>query len=444
MADQSLYEQAKYCMPGGVNSPVRSFSAVGGNPIFMQSAQGAYLQDTEHRSYIDYVNGFGPHILGHSHPDIIRAITESVQLATSFGACHPFEVEMAELLIDSVPCVEMVRLVNSGTEAAMSAIRLARGVTGRDHILKFSGGYHGHVDALLVKAGSGATTHGQPSSAGIGTDLSAKTHVAEYNNLTSVDAILAEFGDQISSIIVEPVAGNMGLILPEPGFLAGLKLRAERYGIILIFDEVMTGFRVDFGGAQSLYGIQPDLCILGKIIGGGLPVGAIGGSRALMSEFAPTGPVYQAGTLSGNPVTLAAGLACLRFCKKNQSTLYPHLRQQTKTLTSSMMQLASTHKLPLQVAACGGMFGFFFADNPVRHYNDALQCRQDYYQKFFHYTLNRGLYFAPSAFEASFVSFAHDDNTLQHTINTIDEVFAILAKDASHLNSRTREREYNT
>ncbi len=434
MASLKQFEKAKNIIPGGVNSPVRSFKSVSGNPLYIESAQGAYLQDTEHRLYIDYINGFGPHILGHSHPDVVNAIQKTAAKMCSIGACHTLELSMAELLIDTVKSIEMVRLTNSGTEAVMGALRLARAATGRSCLLKFIGGYHGHVDSMLVDAGSGAATFGHPSSPGVTPEVSGHTALATYNDLSSVDRILAEAANDIAAIIVEPVAGNMGLIPPKPGFLQGLRARADKYGIVLIFDEVMTGFRVALGGAQELYGVTPDITTLGKIIGGGLPVGAIGGSAELMRQFAPSGPVYQAGTLSGNPLTIAAGLASLTICQQQQDSLYPHLNKQTSALTQGMSRLAKKHNIPLQTTAVGGMFGFFFTQQPVEHFEHVCACSEELFSQFFHCCLQQGVYFAPSPYEAGFVSLAHNHETLEHTLATVDMAFALMAKvKASHL-----------
>ncbi len=426
MTAQTTFSKAQISIPGGVNSPVRSFAAVDGAPVYIQSAQGAYLQDTENRQYVDYVNGFGPHVLGHSHPDIVHAICHTAKKMCSVGACHNDEIAMAELLIDSVPSIDMVRLTNSGTEAVMSALRLAKAVTGRSHIVKFTGGYHGHVDSMLVDAGSGATTFGHPSSPGVHADEAKKTLLADYNDLRSVDRLLSAYADSVAAIIVEPVAGNMGLIPPSPGFLEGLRQRTTKHGIVLIFDEVMTGFRVAFGGAQSLYGVVPDLTILGKVIGGGLPVGAVGGHKSLMQAFAPSGPVYQAGTLSGNPLTVAAGLACLRFCQAQQHSLYAHLQHQSNALTQGMQELAKTHNIPLQTTCVGGMFGFFFTNDVVSNYHDVKACSSELFRQFFHTCLQQGVYFAPSAYEAGFVSLAHDQHTLAHTLDCVGNAFAII------------------
>ncbi len=437
MPADTTFSKAKNTIPGGVNSPVRSFAAVDGSPMYISSAQGAYIQDSENRQYVDYINGFGPHILGHSHPDIVHAICQTATKMCSVGACHYDEIAMAELLSDAVASIDMVRLTNSGTEAVMSALRLAKAVTNRSHVIKFTGGYHGHVDAMLVNAGSGASTFGQPSSPGVHSDEAKKTLVADYNDLASVDRLLDEYAPAVAAIIVEPVAGNMGLIPPVPGFLEGLRQRATKHGIVLIFDEVMTGFRVAFGGAQALYGVTPDLTVLGKVIGGGLPIGAVGGHKSLMQAFAPSGPVYQAGTLSGNPLTVAAGLACLRYCQAEQDTLYPHLQQQTQALTDGMRALASTYRIPLQTAAVGGMFGFFFTKNPVVNYNDVTACSSALFRQFFHTCLQQGVYFAPSAYEAGFVSLAHDEHTLAHTLDCVANAFAIMQSSINRVATKT-------
>ena len=418
--------QAKTLIPGGVNSPVRAFNAVGGDPLFILSAQGAYLTDHKHRQLLDYVGGFGPLILGHSYPSVVQAIQNAASQGLTYGTCNPLEIEMARLVCDIMPSIEMLRLVNSGTEAAMSAIRLARAATGKNKIIKFTGCYHGHTDALLVNAGSGATTLGVPSSPGIPQATTADTLSAEFNNIDQVHELFTTYPGDIACIVLEPICGNMGLVLPNNGFLDQLQLLCKKNNALLIFDEVMTGFRTALGGAQSLYNIKPDLTILGKIIGGGLPVGAIGGSAKIMSQLAPSGPVYQAGTLSGNHLTLAAGIETLKICQKESATLYPQLNQYTTTLCERMQVLAKQHNIHLQAQSVGGMFGFFFSNSPVDNYQKACQSNQELFKQFFHLMLAQGIYLPPSAFEACFVSKAHSQHELDYTLNAIGQAFSCM------------------
>ena len=422
MTDSKWFDAACRKIPGGVNSPVRAFGAVGGTPVFMQRGEGAYLHDVEGHTYIDYVNAWGPMIAGHAHPAVLAKIRDTVDQGICFGTPHPLETEMAELLCDLVPSLEKVRLVNSGTEAAMSAIRLARGATGRDRIIKFAGCYHGHADALLVQAGSGALTHGVPSSPGIPASTVEHTEVAQYNNAEEVRTIFADRGNQIAAIIVEPIAGNMGCILPEPGFLETLRACCDQHGSILIFDEVMTGFRVGLGGAQQRFGITPDLTVLGKIIGGGMPVGAFGGRAELMDHLAPLGPVYQAGTLSGNPVTMAAGLATLELVR--QEGFYDTLGECAARLVQGLREQADTHGIGFEAVEATGMFGIFFTSKgPVRCFDDARACHADDYRLFFHRMLEQGVYLAPSSYETGFLSGAHTHEEIDRTVDAAGAAF---------------------
>ncbi|STD28469.1 Glutamate-1-semialdehyde 2,1-aminomutase [Edwardsiella tarda] len=420
---ERLYEQAKTLIPGGVNSPVRAFTGVGGTPLFIERADGAYLYDADGKAYIDYVGSWGPMILGHNHPAIRDAVIAAVEHGLSFGAPTEMEVRMAELVTSLIDSMDMVRMVNSGTEATMSAIRLARGFTGRDKIIKFEGCYHGHADHLLVKAGSGALTLGQPNSPGVPADFAKHTLTCQYNDLASVRAAFAQYPQEIACIIVEPVAGNMNCIPPQPGFLQGLRELCDQYGALLIIDEVMTGFRVALGGAQEYYDVTPDLTCLGKIIGGGMPVGAFGGRREVMEALAPTGPIYQAGTLSGNPVAMAAGYACLN--EINQPGVYPQLSELTDNLAAGLLAAAREEGIPLVVNHVGGMFGIFFTDQPsVTGYQDVLRCDAERFKRFFHLMLEEGIYLAPSAFEAGFMSLAHSQEDIQKTIDAARRSFA--------------------
>ncbi|MFQ3235308.1 MAG: glutamate-1-semialdehyde 2,1-aminomutase [Paraglaciecola sp.] len=424
---QELFKRAQVHIPGGVNSPVRAFKAVGGTPPFITKADGPYLYDADGKRYIDYVQSWGPMVLGHNHPKIRQAVIDAAQNGLSFGAPTPAEVDIAELVSKLVPSMEMLRMVNSGTEATMSAIRLARGYTGRDKILKFEGCYHGHADALLVKAGSGALTFGVPSSPGIPADFAKHTLTVEYNNLESVRQAFAQHPEDIACIIVEPVCGNMNCIPPVDGFLAGLREICSQYGALLIFDEVMTGFRVALGGAQEKYQIEPDLTCLGKVLGGGMPVGAFGGKAEIMLHIAPTGPVYQAGTLSGNPVAMAAGLASLAEIQR--PGLYDQLSASTQTLAEGFKHLADKHGIPMSVNYAGSMFGLFFTDvKKVTNYSQATSCNTEQFNYFYHGMLDRGVYLAPASYEAGFVSAAHDAEVIQHTLDIADEVLADVAK----------------
>lgn len=421
----SLFQRAQQTIPGGVNSPVRAFNGVGGTPIFIEKAQGAYIFDTEGKHYIDYVGSWGPMILGHNHPAILNAVIKTAEKGLSFGAPTPLEIELAELVCSLIPSIEMVRMVSSGTEATMSAIRLARGYTGRDKIIKFEGCYHGHADSLLVKAGSGALTLGQPNSPGVPADFAKHTLTCQYNDLDSVKQAFMQFPTEIACIIVEPVAGNMNCIPPQEHFLQGLRELCDEYGALLIIDEVMTGFRVALRGAQSYYHVTPDLTCLGKVIGGGMPVGAFGGKKEIMAHIAPTGPVYQAGTLSGNPIAMAAGLACLTELKKAGNEA--RLAQLTEKLAIGLKTLADKHQIPFVVNYVGGMFGFFFTDRPrVSSYQDVMACDIQRFNLFFHKMLAQGIYLAPSAFEAGFMSLAHSEQDIERTLEAADVAFASL------------------
>ncbi len=417
-----LFSNAKHVIPGGVNSPVRSFSGVGGTPVFIDHASGPYLFDSTGKRYIDYVGSWGPMVLGHAHPQVIEAVKLAAEKGLSFGAPTEIETLMAQKVCELVPSCELVRMVSSGTEATMSAIRLARGYTGLDKIIKFEGCYHGHSDSLLVKAGSGALTFGVPSSPGVPASVAADTLTLVYNDADAVKALFADIGDQIACIIVEPVAGNMNCIPPVPGFLETLRQVCDEYGSVLIFDEVMTGFRVGLNGAQGVYNIQPDLTTLGKIIGGGMPVGAFGGSRKIMEHLAPLGPVYQAGTLSGNPVAMAAGLRTLELIA--QPGFYETLTAKTDFLTSGLKERAKNAGIALSTNQVGGMFGLFFTEEPqVNTFAQVMQCNQMLFKRFFHGMLETGIYLAPSAFEAGFISAAHSDDDLNTTLNKAETVF---------------------
>lgn len=413
----NAFAAAQRYIPGGVNSPVRAFGSVGGTPRFIERAEGPYLFDIDGNRYIDYVMSWGPMILGHAHPDVVRAIAEQVAKGTSYGAPTELETELAQLVCNLVPSVEMVRFVNSGTEATMSALRLARAYTGRSKLLKFAGGYHGHADFLLVQAGSGVATLGLPASAGVTTNQTADTITTEYNDLAAAQAAFAAVGEQIAAVIVEPVSGNMGLVPPQPGFLQGLRDITQQYGALLIFDEVMTGFRVALGGAQERFGIMPDLTCLGKVIGGGLPCAAYGGRREIMEYVAPLGPMYQAGTLSGNPLAMAAGLATLHGLSPG---LYDTCEQRGARLLSAMRAAAMQHEVLLQTAVVGSMIGFFFAPEPITSYADAKRlCDTQHYARFFQAMLERGVYLAPSQFEAGFLSITHDEAVIDRTIEAV-------------------------
>ena len=420
-----LFLRAQARIPGGVNSPVRAFNGVGGEPVFFQSAQGAYLIDVDDKRYIDYIGSWGPMICGHVHPEIIRAVQQAVARGLSFGAPNPDEVTMAEKLCALVPGLERVRMVNSGTEATMSALRLARAATGRQRFIKFEGCYHGHADSFLVKAGSGAQTMGVPTSPGVPPALAELTLNARFNDLDSVQALFEQYPDEIACVAVEPVAGNMNCIPPRPGFLQGLRELCDRYGAALLFDEVMTGFRVALGGAQALYDVQPDLSCFGKVIGAGMPVGAFGGKAEYMQLIAPEGPVYQAGTLSGNPVAMAAGLANLELIQ--QPGFYETLSEKTQALVEGIQAAADETNVPMCSVAVGGMFGLFFTElERVDHFEQAAACDIERFKRFFHGMLEAGVYLAPSAFEAGFVSNAHGDGEIQKTIEAARGVLSII------------------
>ncbi len=423
--NQQLFTAAQKHIPGGVNSPVRAFKGVGGDPVFFASAKGPYLTDVEGKKYIDYIGSWGPMIAGHAHPEIIEAVQKACEFGLSYGAPTAIETVMADLLCDLVPSMEMVRMVNSGTEATMTAIRLARGYTGRDKIVKFEGCYHGHADSLLVKAGSGALTLGEPSSAGVPKSIAEHTITLRFNDAESVRQCFADIGDQIACIIVEPIAGNMNCIPPVPGFLEALREICDDHGSVLIFDEVMTGFRVALGGAQEVYNVTPDLTTLGKIVGGGMPVGAFGGKKEVMQCIAPLGSVYQAGTLSGNPIAMAAGLATLKLIQA--PGFHDHLNSQTKKLTDGLTKLAKDAGISLSTHQVGGMFGFFFSDiERIEFFEQVTQCDMDRFKTFYHAMLDNGVYLAPSAFEAGFVSAAHGDDEIQATLNAAQKAFASL------------------
>ena len=422
---ESLFAQAQTHIPGGVNSPVRAFNGVGGNPIFFQKGEGAYLFDADGNRYIDFVNSWGPLILGHGAPQVIEAVQKQLVNGLSFGAPTEIEIEMADKVCEIYPSMDMVRMVSSGTEATMSAIRLARGYTGRDKMVKFEGCYHGHADSLLVKAGSGLLTLGVPSSPGVPKAVADLTITLTHNDLDSVRECFAQMGNEIACVIVEPIAGNMNCIPPEGGFLQGLRELCDVHGIVLIFDEVMCGFRAAKGGAQEVYGVKPDMTTLGKVIGGGMPVGAFGGKKEIMSHLAPLGPVYQAGTLSGNPIAMAAGLAMLNAI--SQPGFYDSLTSKTQTLCSGLENLAQKHGIPLSTNQVGSMFGFFFSEEKnIRRFAQVQKCDQERFKKFYHGMLNEGVYLAPSAFEAGFMCAAISDDDIQFTLSAADKVFASL------------------
>ncbi len=419
-----LFEQSQQRIPGGVNSPVRAFRSVGGTPVFFKRGLGPRLWDEDDKAYIDYVGSWGPAILGHAQPDVVRAVQEAAASGLSFGAPTAKELEIAELLCQLVPSMEQVRLVSSGTEATMSAIRLARGFTGRSKIIKFEGCYHGHADFLLVKAGSGALTFGNPSSAGVPPEVAAQTVVLDYNDVAGLTQTFQQIGSEIAAVIVEPVAGNMNLIVPSPEFLKAMRELCSQYGSVLIFDEVMTGFRVGLHSAQGLFGIKPDLTTLGKVIGGGMPVGAFGGRRDIMEKLAPVGPVYQAGTLSGNPVAVAAGLATLKLLQS--PGFYENLTRMTKKLTDGLTAVAKEAGVAFCAQSVGGMFGLYFSATPPTSYAEVMQCDKEAFNRFFHAMLDEGVYLAPSAFEAGFVSAAHGDAEIEATLEAARRVFAKL------------------
>ena len=421
-----LFKEAKEYIPGGVNSPVRAFNGVGGDPVFFDRGEGAYLFDVDGNSYIDYVGSWGPMILGHSNPVIIGAVKSVLDKGLGFGAPTQIETSLAKKVCQIMPSIELVRMVSSGTEATMSAIRLARGYTNRDKILKFEGCYHGHSDSLLVKAGSGALTLGVPTSPGVPGDLAKHTLTLEFNNLELVEDLFSKMGEEIGCIIVEPIAGNMNCIPPNEGFLQGLRKICDEYGAVLIFDEVMTGFRVALGGAQEVYDVVPDLTALGKIIGGGLPVAAFGGKREIMNQIAPLGPVYQAGTLSGNPLSMASGIAMLSALESDKS-FYENLGRRSFDLVEGIVSEAKSYNIPMTYNYVGGMFGLFFSsEEKVSNFSQASSCNIELFKKFFNGMLKKGIYLAPSAYEAGFLSIAHSDEDITKTIETASSVFSSL------------------
>ena len=417
-----LYEEALRYIPGGVNSPVRSFGAVEGEPVFIARGQGSHVWDVDGNEYVDYLGSWGPLILGHANPAVVKAVKAAAEAGTSFGAPTDGEVELARLICEAIPSIERVRLVNSGTEACMSAIRLARAYTGRNKIVKFAGCYHGHADGLLVKAGSGALTHGIPTSAGVPEAYAQETLVAEYNDLESVERCFASVPQDIAGLIVEPVAGNMGVVPPSPGFLEGLKSITREYGALLIFDEVITGFRVAYGGAQALYDETPDITCLGKIIGGGLPVGAYGGRREIMEMVAPQGPMYQAGTLSGNPLAVSAGIAALEALKDHR--LYQRLESLALALTDGLLEAARKTEKPVTINRVASMFTLFFNAGPIRTYAEATASDTKSYARFFHRMLQQRVYLPPSQYEAMFLSLSHTEKDIEATLSAAREAFA--------------------
>lgn len=420
---EQAFEEAQKFIPGGVNSPVRAFKAVGGAPIYIKRASGAHIYDIHDKEYIDYVGSWGPMILGHAHPEVIEAVQQAAEHGLSFGAPTEIETEMAKMVCELVESIEMVRMTSSGTEATMTAIRLARGHTGRNKIVKFEGCYHGHGDALLVKAGSGALTLGVPSSPGVPTELAENTITLTYNNLEEVEKVFAEIGEEIACVIVEPIAGNMNCIPPVKDFLHGLRKVCSEYKSILIFDEVMTGFRVAKGGAQQLYKVVPDLTTLGKIIGGGMPVGALGGERAIMDSLAPVGPVYQAGTLSGNPMAMIAGLTTLKLL--TDRGFHDQLNRKTKLLVDGMLEAANNNNIPLTANYVTGMFGLFFSEEEkITSFSQVTACNTEHFNTFFHSMLDQGVYLAPSSYEAGFMSAAHSEENIEKTVEMANRAFA--------------------
>jgi glutamate-1-semialdehyde 2,1-aminomutase len=426
--NETLFARAQQSIPGGVNSPVRAFKSVGGVPRFFTRGQGARVWDADGREYIDYVGSWGPLLLGHAYAPVVEAVRDAAGRGLSFGAPTEGEIELAELLKELLPSLDLVRLVNSGTEATMSALRLARGFTGRSIIVKFEGCYHGHADALLVKAGSGALTLGQPSSAGVPAETAMHTLVLGYNDGEELLRTFTAMGDRIAAVIVEPVAGNMNLVLPEPGYLQSLRNLCTQYGAVLIFDEVMTGFRVSSQGAQGLFGIRPDLTTLGKVIGGGMPLGAFGGRRDIMNCIAPLGPVYQAGTLSGNPVAVAAGLATLRALR--EPGLFDRAGKTARLLVEGLAERAGRHGVKFSAQSIGSMFGLYFREAPPRRFSEVMQCDAGAFNRFFHAMLDAGVYLAPSAYEAGFISLAHGEAEISQTLEAADQAFARVARPA--------------
>ena len=420
--NEELFTASQKVIPGGVNSPVRAFRSVGGTPLFFQRGQGAFVWDADGKQYTDYVGSWGPMIVGHCHPEVVKAVQDAAAQGLGFGAPTAGELDLANLLCTLLPSLEMVRLVSSGTEATMSAIRLARGFTGRSRIVKFEGCYHGHSDGLLVKAGSGALTFGQPSSSGVPAEIAQLTTVLDYNDATGLESCFAEMGQEIAAVIVEVVAGNMNLVTPKREFLDAMRSLCTQYGAVLILDEVMTGFRVSLQGAQGYYGIKPDLVTLGKVMGGGLPAAAFGGRRDIMNCLAPLGAVYQAGTLSGNPVAVAAGLTTLKLVQA--PGFHEHLAQRAKQLTEGLTAAAKKHGIAFCAQSVGGMFGLYFRSTPPTSYSEVMQCDKEAFNKFFHAMLDAGYYLAPSAFEAGFVSAAHTEADIAATIAAADKIFA--------------------
>ncbi|MCS7253361.1 MAG: glutamate-1-semialdehyde 2,1-aminomutase [Armatimonadetes bacterium] len=423
-----LFKRAKELIPGGVNSPVRAFKAVGGTPPFIAYGFGSRLVDVDGNEFIDYVCSWGALILGHAHPEVVSAVKATIERGSSFGASTEAEVTFAEMLCEAIPSVEMVRLVNSGTEAVMSAIRVARAFTGRQKVIKFIGCYHGHVDYLLVKAGSGIATFAVPDSAGVPSEFASLTIALPYNDTDAFVSTMRQFGSEIAAVIVEPVAGNMGVVLPKHGFLEALREETERYRCVLIFDEVITGFRLCYGGAQNLFNVTPDITVLGKIIGGGFPIGAYGGRRELMELVAPLGSVYQAGTLSGNPIAVAAGIATLNVLKREQP--YEKLSEYSKVLSQALIEAAAKAKIKLHVNFIGSMLTPFFTDTTVSNFDDVSRCDTGLYARFFHQMLSRGVYMPPSQFEAAFVSTTHSDEDLERTIEAINEALTACTDSA--------------
>jgi len=418
---EELFKKAKMLIPGGVNSPVRAGKAVDTLPPFIKRGKGCYIWDEDENRYIDYVCSWGPLILGHAHPDVVDAIKEVSENGTSFGAPTELEIRMAELIVNMVPCVELVRMVNSGTEATMSAIRLARGYTGRDKVIKFDGCYHGHSDSLLVAAGSGVATFGIPGSPGIPKDIAKNTISLPYNNTEKVKEVFEQIGNEIAAVIVEPVAGNMGVVLPKEGFLEGLRDITKRYGALLIFDEVITGFRVSSGGAQKLFNIDPDITCLGKIIGGGLPVGAYGGKREIMSHISPEGEIYQAGTLSGNPIAMAAGIATLNILRDER--IYDELEKKSKNLFEGIKEKAEEKGVSIRINRIGSMGSIFFTEHDVYDFDTVMRSDKEKFKRFYREMLSKGVYLAPSPFEAIFVSYAHTDEAIEYTIDAAEKAF---------------------
>ncbi len=422
---KNLFKAAQKHIPGGVNSPVRAFKSVGGDPVFLSKAQGAYVFDSNGKQYIDYVGSWGPMILGHAHTDVINAVKETAENGLSFGAPTELETQMANKICELIPSIEKVRMVSSGTEAAMSAIRLARGFTNKDKIIKFEGCYHGHADSLLVKAGSGALTLGVPTSPGVPADLAQHTLTLSYNNPDQVEDLFKRMGNQIAAIIVEPIAGNMNCIPGTQEFLTTLRRICDQHQSVLIFDEVMTGFRVALGSAQSIYNITPDLTVLGKVIGGGMPVGAFGGKENIMNNIAPDGPVYQAGTLSGNPVAMSAGLTTLNLI--SAPNFFEELTKTTNTLVNGLQEVADAAEIPFTTNSVGGMFGLFFSEaDSISSFDQVMNCNQKRFNTFFHGMLEQGIYLAPSSFEAGFVSSTHSENDIKETINIAEQVLSKL------------------